>query len=84
MQPTNPTLDRLRHILAQHFNKSPELLTPEATLRGTLMLDSLDLVDLVFFIDREFGIDAGMEACREARSLGALAECVEHHERRAA
>lgn len=78
------TFARLQHILADHFGKQPELLTPEASLRGTLMLDSLDLVDLVFFIGREFGIDATMEAYRDVRSLGALAALVEARGARAA
>jgi len=54
MYSTDSAFTRLSRILTEHFGKPQEQLTPDATLRGTLMLDSLDLVDLVFFIGREF------------------------------
>jgi len=75
---------RLHRILARDFARDEDLLTPEATFRGTLMMDSLDLVDLVFFIQREFGVEARMEEYREVRSLEALVSFIEDRAMRAA
>ncbi len=69
--------ETLRGILREQFGRNPELITPEATLNGTLMLDSLDLVDLVFIIGREFGVQTSLEGLRELRSLGRLAAFIE-------
>lgn len=70
--PETEIFDRLKRILAADFAKAESLLVPQATLRGTLMMDSLDLVDLVFFLQREFAIEPRVEAVRETRSLEGL------------
>jgi len=67
-----PIFQRLKHILVTDFAKDEALVTPEATLRGTLMMDSLDLVDLVFFLQREFHLEARLEDLRDVKSLDAL------------
>ena len=66
-------MPRLQKILREHFGKPAETLTPEATLRGTLMMDSLDLVDLGFYIRREFEVHTSVT---DVRSLQGLAERV--------
>jgi acyl carrier protein len=67
-----PIFQRLKHILVTDFAKDEALVTPSATLRGTLMMDSLDLVDLVFFLQREFHLEARLEDLRDVKSLDAL------------
>lgn len=71
--------ERVLRILRVDFAREPSLLVPQATLRGTLMMDSLDLVDLVFFLQREFGLEARMEDYREIRSLDGLVKFVSSH-----
>lgn len=46
-------------FLIDEFEVSPEVLTPEANLRDSLDLDSLDYVDLVVVIESNFGIKLG-------------------------
>ncbi|MBU0552653.1 acyl carrier protein [Myxococcota bacterium] len=67
-------LERLKDILDLHFGHSRQALRPEATLRGALMLDCLDLADLVTLIDHEFGVEPPLEAFD---SLGGLAALIE-------
>lgn len=67
-----PIFQRLKHILVTDFAKDEALVTPAATLRGTLMMDSLDLVDLVFFLQREFHLETRLEDLRDVKSLDAL------------
>lgn len=68
---------RLKQILLDDFAADERLLTPTATLRGTLMMDSLDIVDLIFFVRREFGIDAAMEDFLNIHALEGLAAFIE-------
>ncbi len=58
-------LDRLREILQADFRIPREKITPEATFRGTLGMDSLDAVDLIYLVSREFGMKADVEAFRD-------------------
>ena len=48
---------RLKQILLDDFAADEPQLKPNATLRGTLMLDSLDIVDLIFFVRKQFLYD---------------------------
>lgn len=69
-------LTGLREILAQNFAVPAEKVKPEATFRGALGLDSLDAVDLVFFVEKRFGMKAGLHAYRELHSVEKLLEFV--------
>lgn len=53
---TKNTYERLQAILRDHFGRGPELITPQASLTGNLMLDRLDVVDLFSIIGQEFGV----------------------------
>jgi acyl carrier protein len=48
--------ERLSAIMAEEFEVNPAIITPEAPLMQTLNLDSLDLVDMVVLIDKNFGV----------------------------
>ncbi len=48
--------EKLLSILAEEFEIDPSIITPEAPLMSTLNLDSLDLVDMVVLIDKNFGV----------------------------
>ncbi|MCB9524383.1 MAG: acyl carrier protein [Myxococcales bacterium] len=67
---------RLRAIIVEQFGKAPEQVTRDTTLRGGLMLDSLDLMDLAAYIQRSFGVDADGQALRDAHTLAGLARWV--------
>lgn len=42
-------------FLSEEFEVDPSAITPEAPLKETLALDSLDYVDLVVVIEQNFG-----------------------------
>lgn len=48
-------INRINSFLAEDFEVSPEALQPQAVLKDTLDLDSLDYVDLIVAIDSNFG-----------------------------
>lgn len=47
---------KINHFLIEDFEVEPEVITPEATLKETLDLDSLDYIDLIVAIESNFGL----------------------------
>lgn len=48
---------RVARVLAETLNADEDDLTPTATLQGDLGAESIDFLDIVFRLEREFGID---------------------------
>jgi len=48
-------VSRINDFLAEDFEVEPSAITPEATLKETLDLDSLDYIDLIVAIESNFG-----------------------------
>jgi acyl carrier protein len=49
------TLERLSRILVQRYKLDPARLTPDQPL-DSLGIDSLGMVEILFFIEEEFGV----------------------------
>ncbi len=47
-------IEKIHHFLSEEFEVETEKLTPEANLKDTLGLDSLDYIDLVVVIESNF------------------------------
>ena len=56
---------KLIEIVSTEFRVPREKVKPEATFRGNLGMDSLDAVDLIYLVSREFGLKADVEAFRD-------------------
>ena len=50
----NEIIDKIHKFLVDEFEVEPEKLIPEANLKQTLGLDSLDYIDLVVVIESNF------------------------------
>ncbi len=48
-------IEKINGFLVEEFEVAPEKIIPEANLRETLELDSLDYIDLVVVIESNFG-----------------------------
>ena len=48
--------DALRNAISEEFEIEEEKITPDATIKETLDLDSLSLVDLIAIIEAESGV----------------------------
>jgi len=48
-------IEKINGFLVEEFEVAPEKIAPEANLRETLELDSLDYIDLVVVIESNFG-----------------------------
>ena len=49
-------IEKIRTTLAEEFEIDIDLIQPDAPLMQTLELDSLDLVDMVVLIEKNFGL----------------------------
>jgi acyl carrier protein len=59
---TTETFDRVADIIAETSEISREEITPESHAIDDLGIDSLDFLDIVYAIDKEFGIKVPLEA----------------------
>lgn len=61
---------RMIEVLAEEFELDSAEMTPEATLYEDLGLDSLDAVDMVVVLEKEFGMKlTDEEALRSIRTI---------------
>ena len=56
---------RTMEVFVREFELESSILTPSATLYEDLALDSLDTVDLVVALEREFGVEIDRQADEE-------------------
>lgn len=49
-------IEKAKVILADEFEIEDSMITPDASLKETLGLDSLDLVDVVVLVEQHFGV----------------------------
>ena len=69
------TLERLSQILVQRYKLDPARLTPDQPL-GDLGIDSLGMVEMLFFIEEEFGVHLPSEGVTFG-SLGDAAKYID-------
>lgn len=67
------TLERLSRILSQRYKLDPAQLTPDQRLES-LGIDSLGMVEILFFIEEEFGVHLPSEGI----AFGTLAEAAKY------
>jgi acyl carrier protein len=67
------TLERLSRILVQRYKLDPARLTPDQPL-GSLGIDSLGMVEMLFFIEEEFGVHLPSEGV----AFGTLGEAAKY------
>ena len=53
---TEAIIDKVNNFLIDELEVEEEEITPEANLKDTLELDSLDFVDLVVAVEANFGV----------------------------
>jgi acyl carrier protein len=63
---------QVRDILVADFSIPAEKVTAEASFRGTLGMDSLDAVDLIFFVEKAFGYKAKVHDYRNLHTVDSL------------
>ncbi len=65
-------ITKVNELLVEEFEIAPELLRPDASMQDDLEIDSLDLVDIVVLIEREFGAKPQAEILKQIKTLDAF------------
>ena len=62
-------IETIKHLLIEEFEIEEDQLLPKENLMETLEIDSLDLVDLVVIIEKNFGFKVVPEEMTEVKTL---------------
>ena len=58
---TTEIIEKINQFMVEEFEVERGMITPQANLRETLQLDSLDYIDLVVVIESNFGFKVKAE-----------------------
>lgn len=72
-------INKVNALLVEEFEIAKDLLTPEASLKQDLEIDSLDFVDIVVLIDREFGFKPQASELKNVKTLGEFYNYIQLH-----
>ncbi len=72
------TLAIIKALAVRQFGVEPAVMESATTLKGA-GLDSLDIVDLLFAVEKEFGIELPDAELRDVTTLSGLAEVTDRH-----
>ena len=61
--------EKINELMAKGFEIPPEKLVPSASLVADLKLDSLDAVDMLVYIEDQFGIKVEGERLTQLKTL---------------
>jgi len=67
---TSSVFDRIADIIAENSEVTRDSITPDAHVINDLGIDSLDFLDIVFAIDKAFGIKVPVEAWTQEVNAG--------------
>ena len=67
---TSPVFDRIADIISENSEVPREKMTPDAHVINDLGIDSLDFLDIVFAIDKAFGIKVPVEQWTQEVNAG--------------
>ena len=73
----NEIIEKVNSLLVEEFEIEPELLTPAASLKDDLEIDSLDFVDIVVLVDSEFGFKPQTEELKKIKTLADFYDFIE-------
>ncbi len=62
-------LAKLTEILTRDFRVPAEKITREATFRGTMGMDSLDAVDLIYLLGKAFGLKTTVDQFKDLHTV---------------
>ena len=72
-------IEKVNNLLVEEFEIDAALLTPTASLKNDLEIDSLDFVDIVVLIDSEFGFKPTAEEMKKLKSLNDFYDFIATH-----
>ncbi|MBO4665651.1 MAG: acyl carrier protein [Paludibacteraceae bacterium] len=70
---------KVTKFLLEDFEIEPDVIHPEALLKNDLGIDSLDFVDIVVIVEREFGFKPQAVELKQTKTLAAFCDYIEQH-----
>jgi acyl carrier protein len=70
---------RVKEIIVDKFCISPDVVTPEASFTNDLGADSLDTVELIMDLEKEFNINISDSAAEQISTVGEAIKFIEEH-----
>ena len=62
-------IEKINNFLVEEFELEADQLVPEAQLKADLGIDSLDFVDIIVIIEKNFGFKVKAEEMANVRTL---------------
>ena len=69
--------EKVREFLIDDLEVEEQKIAPEALLKEDLGIDSLDFVDIVVLVDRQFGFKIRQEEMKGIRTLSDFCDYIE-------
>lgn len=66
--------EKIKNLIAEQLGVKPEEVIPEASFVNDLGADSLDIVELVFGLEEDLGIEIPDEAAKKFSTVGDVIE----------
>ncbi len=70
-------LEQITNLLAESFDLSPDVITPDARLEADLGINSLELAELALRCDDEFGVEIDDDDIHHLITVGDIASFIE-------
>ena len=74
-------LEKIKSIVSEQLNISPDKITPESSIIDDLGADSLDVVELVMALEENFGVDIPDEEAEKISTIGDIVTYIENHKK---
>ncbi len=71
-------IDRINAFMVEDFEVDNDNITPDANLKETLDLDSLDYIDLVVAIEQNFGVKVKPEDFQQMITIQDFYDYISH------
>ena len=68
---------KVKDFLINDLEIEPELIKPDALLKEDLGIDSLDFVDIIVIVNREFGFKPTAQDMVNVKTVGQFCEFIE-------
>ncbi|MBO4362896.1 MAG: acyl carrier protein [Clostridia bacterium] len=72
-------LEKIKSIVSEQLNISPDKITLESSIIDDLGADSLDVVELVMALEENFGVEIPDEEAEKISTIGDIVNYIESH-----
>jgi acyl carrier protein len=68
--------ERIKNFLVEEMEINPAKINPDARLKEDMGIDSLEVVDTVVFVEREFGFKMKSEEFKDIKTFGQFVDYI--------